>query len=80
MRPNSPETKEIIERLKREIDDLSRKHSQALEMAILVGFSREEKKHTMSNLNESRSSGESCGYLRSQCVALRSLLAIRNET
>ncbi len=44
MRPDSPETKEIIERLKREIDDLSRKHSQALEMAILVGFSREEKK------------------------------------
>ena len=44
MRPDPPETKQVIERLRREIDDLSQKNSQALDMAIHVGFSREEKR------------------------------------
>ena len=40
---NSFEAKRLLEHLKQDIKDLSEKQSQAIETAIYMGFSREEK-------------------------------------
>ena len=43
MRPISPETKRVIEELRKELDELSEMQSKARQTAVYVGFPKGEK-------------------------------------